>query len=127
MKSTKETEPARRVLFIGNPDPFTEVSQWAMLKQWAAEHGMEQARDPDADLLFVIATEDVLDGVCSPSEAMAVQRARADGVPCISAEHVISFVDAATCDTPADVLDAISSTQDSPAHTSRESLYSRSV
>lgn len=84
MKSKVELNRSGRVLFIGNPSAFTEVTEWATMKQWAAEHGLELTRDPDGDMICAIATEDVLDGMCSPSDAMAMQRTRVRGVPCVS-------------------------------------------
>ena len=75
---------SRRVLFVGNPTRYNDVSQWAMVRQWVALHGMEPIRELEGDVLCVIVTEDILDGRCSPKESAAVQHARALGVPCIS-------------------------------------------
>ncbi|TQC50533.1 hypothetical protein EEB14_03955 [Rhodococcus sp. WS4] len=75
---------SRRVLFVGNPTRYNDVSQWAMVRQWVVIHGLEPVRDFDGDVLCVIVTEDILDGACSPKETIALQHARALGVPCIS-------------------------------------------
>jgi len=75
---------SRRVLFVGNPTRYNDVSQWAMVRQWVALHGLEPIRELEGDVLCVIVTEDILDGRCSPKESAAVQHARARGVPCIS-------------------------------------------
>ena len=75
---------SRRVLFVGNPTRYADVSQWAMVRQWVALHGLEPIRELEGDVLCVIVTEDILDGRCSPKESAAVQHARARGVPCIS-------------------------------------------
>ncbi|MBA8959297.1 hypothetical protein ACVH9Z_03805 [Rhodococcus opacus] len=75
---------SRRVLFVGNPTRYNDVSQWAMVRQWVALHGLEPIREFEGDVLCVIVTEDILDGRCSPKESAAVQHARALGVPCIS-------------------------------------------
>ncbi|MDH6287822.1 hypothetical protein [Rhodococcus opacus] len=75
---------SRRVLFVGNPTRYNDVSQWAMVRQWVALHGLEPIRELEGDLICVIVTEDILDGRCSPKESAAVQHARALGVPCIS-------------------------------------------
>ena len=72
------------MLFVGNPTRYNDVSQWAMVRQWVALHGMEPIRELEGDVLCVIVTEDILDGRCSPKELAAVQHARALGVPCIS-------------------------------------------
>ncbi|MFC0450881.1 hypothetical protein [Rhodococcus jostii] len=75
---------SRRVLFVGNPIRYNDVSQWAMVRQWVALHGLEPIRELDGDVLCVIVTEDILDGRCSAKETDAVEHARALGVPCIS-------------------------------------------
>lgn len=75
---------SRRVLFVGNPTRYNDVSQWAMVRQWVALHGLEPIRELEGDVLCVIVTEDILDGRCSPKESAAVQHAHALGVPCIS-------------------------------------------
>ncbi|MDF3308850.1 hypothetical protein P3H15_27925 [Rhodococcus sp. T2V] len=75
---------SRRVLFVGNPTRYNDVSQWAMVRQWVALHGLEPIREFEGDVLCVIVTEDILDGRCSAKESDTVQRARALGVPCIS-------------------------------------------
>ncbi|UOT05813.1 hypothetical protein MPY17_08775 [Rhodococcus opacus] len=75
---------SRRVLFVGNPTRYNDVSQWAMVRQWVALHGLEPIREFEGDVLCVIVTEDILDGRCSEKESAAVQHARALGVPCIS-------------------------------------------
>ncbi|BAH53724.1 hypothetical protein [Rhodococcus opacus] len=75
---------SRRVLFVGNPTRYNDVSQWAMVRQWVALHGLEPIREFEGDVLCVIVTEDVLDGRCAAKESDAVQRARALGIPCIS-------------------------------------------
>ncbi len=75
---------SRRVLFVGNPTRYNDVSQWAMVRQWVALHGLEPIREFEGDVLCVIVTEDILDGRCSEKESATVQHARALGVPCIS-------------------------------------------
>ncbi|MFC9553324.1 hypothetical protein ACFTWF_20960 [Rhodococcus sp. NPDC056960] len=75
---------SRRVLFVGNPTRYNDVSQWAMVRQWVALHGLEPIRELDGNVLCVIVTEDILDGRCSARETATVQQARALGVPCIS-------------------------------------------
>lgn len=74
---------SRRVLFVGNPARYVEVSYWAMVKQWMVVHGLEPVRNPDGDVLCVVVTEDVLDGVCSTQDAETIERLRGRGVPVI--------------------------------------------
>ncbi len=75
---------SHRVLFIGNPTRYNDVSRWAMVRQWAVIHGLEPISEFEGDVLCVIVTEDVLDGVCSPTDLIAIRQAEALGVPCIS-------------------------------------------
>jgi hypothetical protein len=75
---------SRRVLFVGNPTRYVEVSYWSMVKQWMVVRGLEPVRNPDGDVLCVVVTEDVLDGVCSTKDAETIERLRGRGVPVIS-------------------------------------------
>ncbi|MDV7243711.1 MULTISPECIES: hypothetical protein [Rhodococcus] len=75
---------SRRVLFVGNPTRHSDVSQWAMVRQWVVLQGLEPIRSFGDDVLCVIVTEDVLDGRCSSAESLVVRQARDSAVPCIS-------------------------------------------
>ncbi|TQC50569.1 hypothetical protein EEB14_04200 [Rhodococcus sp. WS4] len=75
---------SRRVLFVGNPSRYNEVSQWASVRQWVTVHGMELIRELDGDVLCAIVTDDVLDGACSPRDSATMNKARALGVVCVS-------------------------------------------
>ncbi|AOW94239.1 hypothetical protein BFN03_01130 [Rhodococcus sp. WMMA185] len=75
---------SHRVLFIGNPTRYNDVSRWAMVRQWALIHGLEPISEFEGDVLCVIVTEDILDGIASESEKIALERAKSLGVPCIS-------------------------------------------
>ncbi|MEV0945363.1 hypothetical protein [Rhodococcus sp. NPDC049939] len=75
---------SNRVMFIGSPTRYNDVSRWAMVRQWAMIHGLEPISKFDGDVLCAIVTEDVLDGVCSPKDSVAFRRAEELGVPCIS-------------------------------------------
>ncbi|MFG1784698.1 hypothetical protein ACGFIU_19855 [Rhodococcus oryzae] len=77
MTTTQAPPQLRRVLFIGTPAAFVET------ERWVAAHGLESTRTLGDDLLVAIATEDVLDGICSAADAAAVQHVRALGVPCV--------------------------------------------
>lgn len=85
---------SRQVLFIGNPTSYSEVTLWATVRKWIAQQGLEPTQEIDGDTLCVIVTEDVLDGKCSPSDAVAIARARADGVPCLSVHDTRRIWDA---------------------------------
>ncbi|UOT06930.1 hypothetical protein MPY17_14845 [Rhodococcus opacus] len=82
----------RRVLFVGRPCAGTELTRWVALRQWASDRGIESIIDCEGDVVCAIVTEDVLDGLCSPSDAMAMQLARARGVPCVGVRdaHVLA-------------------------------------
>ncbi|MHA4849403.1 hypothetical protein L1080_007605 [Rhodococcus sp. MSC1_016] len=88
------SDGVRTLLFVGNPDPGTELTQWLAMKQWASGRGIASISSCDGDVLCVIATEDVLDGLCTPAEAMAMQQARARGVPCVSVRNARLLRDA---------------------------------
>ncbi|MCQ4120939.1 hypothetical protein [Rhodococcus tibetensis] len=75
---------SRRLLFVGNPTRHSDVSQWAMVRQWVMLQGLEPIRSFGGDVLCVIVTEDVLDGRCSSADSLLVRQARDNGVPCIS-------------------------------------------
>ncbi|KXF48623.1 hypothetical protein AXA44_28520 [Rhodococcus sp. SC4] len=81
----------RRVLFVGRPGGGTELTRWVALRQWASDRGIESISECEGHVVCAIATEDVLDGLCSPSDAMAMQLARARGVPCVGVRdaHVL--------------------------------------
>ncbi|WP_181762790.1 hypothetical protein [Rhodococcus spelaei] len=83
MKSTPATPG--RVLCIGDPDAFVEVARWL------AHHGLESTPVPDGDLLGALATEDVLDGLCTSTEATAVQHARMLDIPLVGVRDTGRF------------------------------------
>lgn len=85
MRSPKTTTPSRFLLFIGRPSGLREVAHWAALCQWAPEYGLELTRTFAAGrLVCAIATEDVLGGNCSPSEATIIQKIVSNNVPCMN-------------------------------------------
>ncbi|OYD61369.1 hypothetical protein [Rhodococcus sp. OK302] len=85
MRSPKMATNSRFVLFIGHPSDLREVAHWAAMRQWAPEHALELTRTFAAGpLVCAIATEDVLGGICSPSEATTMQKVVSNGVPCVN-------------------------------------------
>ncbi|MCQ4117870.1 hypothetical protein [Rhodococcus tibetensis] len=91
----------RRLLFIGNPSQFIEVIHWAAMRAWATGHGLETTRTfAGGPVVCAVATEDVLDGLCLPSEATMLQRVRSERIPCIcvhdAPERIIEEVGALT-------------------------------
>lgn len=85
MTTTIEATPPRQVLCIGNPDALIEVTQWL------ARHGLEPTWALGGDLIAAIATEDVLDGLCTAPEATAVQHVRALDLPFIGVRDASRF------------------------------------
>lgn len=73
----------RQVLFLGAPVTSTEATRFAMVRGWLQSEGILPVRQMHGAVLCVIASEDVLDGMCTPAEAAALQRARELGAPCI--------------------------------------------
>ncbi|MFC7451327.1 hypothetical protein [Rhodococcus daqingensis] len=91
MTMTAVAAAPRRVLFIGTPAAFVETERWLV------RHGLESTRALGDDLLGAIATEDVLDGICSAADAAAVQHVRALGVPCVRVEPYAPVMLLAAC------------------------------
>lgn len=106
---------SRRVLFIGNPTRYKEVSHWAMVKQWMVVHGLEPVRKIDGPALCAIVTEDVLDGIGSPQDALTVQHAREQGIPVISV-HDSTQIWQATARVRASIARSGGSAHPSPHH-----------
>ncbi|MDV7354410.1 hypothetical protein R4282_15505 [Rhodococcus oxybenzonivorans] len=99
--TSRVKHPVRRLLFIGNPTQFIEVIHWAAMRVWATGHGLETTRTfAGGPVVCAVATEDVLDGLCLPSEATMLQRVRREGIPCISVhdapERIIDEIGALT-------------------------------
>lgn len=83
MRSPKTITGSRYLLFIGHPSDLREVAHWAAMRQWAPQYELELTRTFTAGpLVCAIATEDVLAGICSPSEATTMQKVVSNGVPC---------------------------------------------
>ncbi|MFE3292148.1 hypothetical protein [Rhodococcus sp. NPDC059234] len=81
---------SRRVLCIGDPAAFVAAAPWL------ASRGLEATHVLDGDLregevLGALATEDVLDGLCTATEAAAVQRVRVLGLPLAGVRDVGRF------------------------------------
>ncbi|MDV7243715.1 MULTISPECIES: hypothetical protein [Rhodococcus] len=74
---------SRLVLFVGNPTSYLEVTQWATLRQWVTAHGLTPMRDLNGNVLCVIATVDVIEGVGSAKDSAMMQRAQEAGIPCV--------------------------------------------
>lgn len=82
MSAGVPVSPSRpRVLCIGNSDSLAEAARWL------TSNGLEPTRMPDGELVAAVATEDVLDGLCTATEAIAMQHVRARDVPCVSVLH----------------------------------------
>ena len=66
------------LLFIGQAPELAET------REWATACGFVVAEAFSADLERVIVTEDVLDGICSPGDAVLLSLAESAGVPVVS-------------------------------------------
>jgi hypothetical protein len=91
MTTTQAPPQLRRVLFIGAQAAFVET------ERWLAAHGLESTWELGDDLLGAIATEDVLDGICSAADVAAVLHVRALGVPCVRVEPSAPVMLLAAC------------------------------
>jgi hypothetical protein len=68
----------RSVVLIGDPAELSEFSEWASAR------GVCMTRDVGSDSLCAIATEDVLDGNCTPDDALQLSAAAKLGVRCLN-------------------------------------------
>lgn len=90
------------VVLVGSPAYPAAVTDWAAVQRWADQHGWETTRTVSAGRTWLaIATEDVLDGLCSPLEAAAMQALRADGARCVSIHAARAMFAAPSETTPA--------------------------
>ncbi|MBH0122818.1 hypothetical protein ACWDUD_09820 [Rhodococcus sp. NPDC003382] len=79
------TTTQRRLLFVGHPDE-AEISQWTSVRDLASQQGWETTRRFTPDLITcAIATDDVLGGVCTPTEASTLRAVTASSIPCMRA------------------------------------------
>jgi len=80
------TSPQRHVVLVGTPCDAAARAHWDAVQSWADEHGWLTTRDIPAagDVWGAVATEEVLDGMCSPTEAKVIYDVRAAGIPCVS-------------------------------------------
>jgi hypothetical protein len=87
----------RRLLFVGYPDA-SEISQWAAVRAIAVQQGWQTTRTyTPGNIACAVVSENVLDGVCSPTEATLMQKLHADDVRCASAiDAVIDLFASAT-------------------------------
>ncbi|NLV80951.1 MAG: hypothetical protein GXY65_16730 [Rhodococcus sp.] len=77
--------PDRRLLFVGHPDA-TEISEWTAVHATAVQSGWTTTRRfTPGGIAFAIASEDVLDGMCSATEAEVMQVVHDAGIRCMNA------------------------------------------
>jgi len=80
----------RRLLFVGYPDA-SEISQWAAVRAIAVQQGWQTTRTyTPGHIACAVVSENVLDGVCSPTEATLMHQLHADDVRCASATYAVS-------------------------------------
>ncbi|MFC4604526.1 hypothetical protein [Rhodococcus kronopolitis] len=77
-----------RLLFIGHSSTMSDI--WS----WAAAQGYETVDTVDSDTSYAIATDDVLDGRCSPTDADLLAAAEDAEVPILNARHARDLVKA---------------------------------
>lgn len=78
-----------RVLLIGTPASLAELTRWELVRRWAVEHGLTPTRELDERVVYAVATDNVLDGLCTPAEATLMQRAKSWGVPCSGVDEAL--------------------------------------
>jgi hypothetical protein len=75
----------QRLVLVGSPTEATAVERWAAVLRWAAHHGWETtSRVGGGPIRYAIATEEVLDGLCSPTEAAVLHAVHTAGIRCVS-------------------------------------------
>ena len=70
------------VLLGAFTDP-ADRDRWSTITAWARGHDVEPVHACSEDALVAIATDDVLDGLCTPDEAQTLQEVRRRGIPCV--------------------------------------------
>lgn len=97
--------PDRRLLFVGHPDA-TEISEWTAVHATAVQSGWTTTRRfTPGRIAFAVVSEDVLDGMCSATEAGVMQDVHDAGVRCMNAADARTHLFAPTPTSPtSDVL-----------------------
>ena len=83
-----------RLLFIGHSNTMSDI--WS----WAAAQGYESVDTVGNDTSYAIATDDVLDGRCSPADADLLAAAEDAEVPILNARHARDLVKATPLECP---------------------------
>ncbi|MEE2031987.1 hypothetical protein [Rhodococcus chondri] len=79
------TTSEKRLVLVGTPSDAAAEAHWAEVQRWAARHGWEiTCTVPEEGAWCAVATEEVLDGTCTPEEAMAMHAIRGAGIRCVS-------------------------------------------
>ncbi|OLL16306.1 MULTISPECIES: hypothetical protein [unclassified Rhodococcus (in: high G+C Gram-positive bacteria)] len=79
-----EGVPAGELLIVGDCSRVLDGARGAELRTWARHHGLGFTYTfAPGRVVCAIVTEEVLDGACSPAEAMTMQSVRAAGIPCV--------------------------------------------
>ena len=80
------TARQEHVVLVGTPADAAAADHWAAVQNWAEENGWAVSSElPDmGEVWGAVATEEVLDGICSPAEAELIYRVRAAGIPLFS-------------------------------------------
>lgn len=80
------TAGQEHLVLVGTPADSAAADHWAAVENWAEEHGWTttSALPATGEVWGAVATEEVLDGICSAAEAELVYRVREAGIPLFS-------------------------------------------
>ncbi|MEE2031962.1 hypothetical protein [Rhodococcus chondri] len=82
--------PPGRLLFVGNPDA-AEISHWTAVRAMAVQRGWETTRTYiPGRVTCAVASENVLDGICSSTEASVTSLLQAADIRVFSADDAMN-------------------------------------
>ncbi|MFF0818607.1 hypothetical protein ACFYVR_26185 [Rhodococcus sp. NPDC003318] len=76
----------RVLLFVGKPSDLADV------REWATECGFTVVDSFSTEVEYVIVTDDVLDGMCSPGDAVLLSLAESAGLQLVSLRNARDFL-----------------------------------
>jgi len=71
------------IVVLGAVTDPVDRARWSTIAEWARGHDVEPVDTCCDDALVAVATDDVLDGLCTADEAQILQEVRRRGIPCI--------------------------------------------
>lgn len=96
------TARQEQLVLVGTPADSAAADHWAAVQSWAEEHGWAISSELPAagEVWGAVATEEVLDGICSPAEAELIYRVRAAGIPLLGVHQAPAVLASLTSPVP---------------------------